>query len=150
MCCARRPCFEIWSERQAPSPVPEGGPLYMSGVPGGGPPRRSVSAALGWGYRPRGLGIGPAGVELGAADALSPTPFTFHDPEQRRAHRLLHTVGEGAADFFEDACRMLSRPEELRTTSHLVGHALREAESAVRKFALALANAREAAAANEP
>jgi hypothetical protein len=69
-------------------------------------------------------------------------PFAFTDPEQRRLYRLLVTVGEGPADFFEDACRMLAAPDDLKATSHLVGHALREVESAVRDFATALADAR--------
>jgi len=61
------------------------------------------------------------------------------------------TVGEGPADFFEDACRMVAAPGDLRATSHLVGHALREVESAVREFAIALADAREPAPlAEEP
>ena len=60
-------------------------------------------------------------------------PFQFDDPRQERIHRRLKAlVGQGPADFFEDACHLMHDPASLRTSSHLVSHSLREIESALR------------------
>jgi hypothetical protein len=60
-------------------------------------------------------------------------PFQFDDPRQERIYRRLKVlVGQGPADFFEDACRLMHDPASLRTSSHLVSHSLREIESALR------------------
>lgn len=60
-------------------------------------------------------------------------PFKFDDPRQERIYRrLIALVGQGPADFFKDACRMMADSASLATTSHLVSHSLREVESALR------------------
>ncbi len=60
-------------------------------------------------------------------------PFRFEDPRQDRIYRrLLDFVGPGPADFFKDACQLMSDPASLGTTSHLVSHLLREIEGALR------------------
>lgn len=57
--------------------------------------------------------------------------FTFTD-RQKRIYQKLQLVGEGTPVYFYDACRLqnLSRPFE--TTTHLVGHLIREVESSIR------------------
>ena len=59
-------------------------------------------------------------------------PFSFHDQRQERIYRRLRLLGEGPAAFFRDACKMMDSPTEYRTTTHLVGHLMREAEAFVR------------------
>src|SRR5437016_2058958 len=60
-------------------------------------------------------------------------PFRFEDPRQERIYcRLRDLVGHGPAAFFRDACRLMAEPDDLQTTIHLVGHSLREIESALR------------------
>lgn len=60
-------------------------------------------------------------------------PFQFEDPRQVRIYRRLRDfVGPGPADFFKDACQLMSDPASLGTTSHLVSHLLREIEGALR------------------
>jgi hypothetical protein len=51
---------------------------------------------------------------------------------ERIAQWLRKQVGPGAEAFFRDACGMLYANPQPRTVTHLVGHALREVESAVR------------------
>ncbi len=59
--------------------------------------------------------------------------FQFIDPRQKRIYRQLRElVGAGPAEFFRDACRLMEAPDQLQTTSHVVGHLLREIESALR------------------
>lgn len=54
-------------------------------------------------------------------------------PRQERIARwLLTQVGPGPAAFFRDACELMAEGQRRRTVTHLVGHALREVESAVR------------------
>jgi len=60
----------------------------------------------------------------------------FDSPIQERVHRRLALIGPGPAAFFRDAYRLISNPDLLETTAHLVGHCLREIESAVRKVLL--------------
>lgn len=71
---------------------------------------------------------------------LAPQPsnpqFRFDDSAQEQIHRRLLLIGEGPAAFFRDACRLMSRPESLETTTHLVGHCLREIESAIQHVLL--------------
>lgn len=59
--------------------------------------------------------------------------FRFADPYQRDVYeRLQRHVSDGAAAFWQDACALMSAESSLPTTSHLVGHLLREIESALR------------------
>lgn len=60
-------------------------------------------------------------------------PIVLSDPRKRRIYeRLRRLVGPGPADFFHDACELMTSAKPLRSTSHLVGHAMREIESALR------------------
>lgn len=59
-------------------------------------------------------------------------PFRFRDPRQERIYRRLSLVGPGCAAFYLDACRFMDLEPPLSTTTHMVGHAFREIESALR------------------
>ena len=54
------------------------------------------------------------------------------DRESRIRDALERNVGVGAAEFFEDAARMVRLEPTLSTTLHMVAHGLREIESALR------------------
>ena len=59
--------------------------------------------------------------------------FHLGDPRQRRIHeRLGRLVGPGAAAFFHDCCSLLEVDNAPQTLTHIVGHCLREVESAIR------------------
>src|SRR2546423_946266 len=58
--------------------------------------------------------------------------FRFHDRRQKRIYERLVLVGEGPAAFYLDACRIITTDPPFETTTHLVGHCLREIESALR------------------
>ena len=59
--------------------------------------------------------------------------FRFRDPGQQRIYEeLRELVGPGPAAFFRDACWLMENPHELASTALLVGHLLREIESALR------------------
>ncbi|MEV7227313.1 hypothetical protein AB0M79_09870 [Polymorphospora sp. NPDC051019] len=54
-------------------------------------------------------------------------------PRQARiVAQLSRLVGSGPADFFRDACEMLVESPSHRSATHLISHALREADSALR------------------
>jgi hypothetical protein len=60
-------------------------------------------------------------------------PPSFRDQRQRRvAERLGRLVSPAAQAFFIDACRLMGASNDLQTTSHLVGHLVREVESSMR------------------
>ena len=59
-------------------------------------------------------------------------PFRFEDERQDRIYRRLRLIGEGPAIFFHDACQIMDSPTKFRTTTHLVGHLMRDVESALR------------------
>lgn len=61
-----------------------------------------------------------------------PEPFQLSGPQEVLRERLYRLIGPGAADFYVDACRHMDQEPPFITTTHLVGHALREVESAVR------------------
>jgi hypothetical protein len=64
---------------------------------------------------------------------LNITSFRFIDPQQQRIYEeLRELVGPGPASFFKDACWLIEHGQILDSTSHLVGHLLREIESALR------------------
>lgn len=66
--------------------------------------------------------------------------FQFSDLRQKQIYEeLRELVGPGPAAFFRDACWLMSNPGHLETTAHLVGHCLREIESAIRQVYLPLA-----------
>ncbi|HKT11946.1 MAG TPA: hypothetical protein VJW77_08995 [Terriglobia bacterium] len=61
--------------------------------------------------------------------------FRFEDPRQARIFEgLLRLVGPGPAAFFRDACRIMTEEIPYDSTSHLVGHMVREIESALREM----------------
>lgn len=60
--------------------------------------------------------------------------FHFSDPYQQQIYKELRDmVGPGPAAFFRDACFLMANPGMLQTTAHIVGHCLREIESAIRQ-----------------
>src|SRR5437773_358430 len=63
---------------------------------------------------------------------LNSHSFRFHDRRQKRIYERLALVGEGPAAFYRDACRIIATEPPFETTTHLVGHCLREIESALR------------------
>lgn len=64
---------------------------------------------------------------------LSPKPFVFTDPRQRRIFtRLQNLVGPGPALFYRDACLLMASELPTSSTTHLVAHLLRDIESALR------------------
>lgn len=59
-------------------------------------------------------------------------PHQFSDPRKNRIHyRLNALVGRGAAAFYRDACRLMEMEMPLESTTHLVGHLLRETMSSL-------------------
>jgi len=54
-------------------------------------------------------------------------------PDQSRIYTRLKLMGPGPAAFFMDACQIYNHPDhyQLETATHLIGHCLREVESAV-------------------
>ncbi len=57
----------------------------------------------------------------------------FSNPQQKQIdHRLNSLVSPGAAAFWRDACRLMEMEPLLESTTHLVGHLLREIESSLR------------------
>jgi len=60
------------------------------------------------------------------------SPFRFADARQERVYRLLLQLGPGPAALYKDACVLRSQADPLESTSHLVNHLLREANSGIR------------------
>src|SRR5258706_16030167 len=59
--------------------------------------------------------------------------YSFSAPRHERIYqRLLRLVSPGSAAFFRDACHHAAEPEAFESTSHIVGHLLREVESSIR------------------
>ena len=74
-----------------------------------------------------------------------PQPFRFADPRQQRIYdELRQLVGPGPAACFRDICWLMEQPTVLQTTTHIVGHLLREIESALRALFRPLAEPRPA------
>lgn len=69
-------------------------------------------------------------------DPSNTQAFKFHDPRQERIHRRLLLVGPGPASFYLDACRIMKGNPALDSATHLVGHLLREIESALQDVLL--------------
>jgi len=59
--------------------------------------------------------------------------YTFDDPREARIYERLGRIGRGPAAFWRDACFLTHNPALLITSVHMIGHALRELESAVRR-----------------
>ncbi len=72
---------------------------------------------------------------------LAGRSFRFSTQLERGIYDRLQLIGDGPAANFVDACRIMADNEDVRLQSatHLVGHLLREIESAVRDVLLAFA-----------
>src|ERR1700722_2306403 len=70
------------------------------------------------------------------ADPISPVPPPRNPGAEGRrmrlSARLRKLVGPGASDFYQDACTLMGDPFRLSSTSHLVGHLIREIEGSLR------------------
>src|SRR3954469_7455398 len=67
---------------------------------------------------------------FGSQDGSEPGVLS---PRQARiVAQLARLVSRGAADFFHDACRMVTETPPHPSATHLISHALREADSALR------------------
>lgn len=62
---------------------------------------------------------------------MNPSKTKDLTPRQNEIHRRLSLIGPGPSSFFLDACRLVI-DDKYQTRSHLVGHCLREIESALR------------------
>lgn len=71
------------------------------------------------------------------------------DRRQVEIHRLLGVFGPAPAAFYADACRLLAGDPRLASTTHLVGHLLRELESALREILRPMIPAEQAASSSE-
>ena len=69
--------------------------------------------------------------------------FEFSDPRQKRIHRRLLLIGHGPASFYIDACKLMADEYLLSATTHVVGHLLREIESALRNVLKTVADGPE-------
>lgn len=59
--------------------------------------------------------------------------YQFSNQQQEQIYRRLNSlVGSGSAAFYRDACRIMEMEPLLESTTHLVGHLLREIESSLR------------------
>ena len=81
------------------------------------------------GIRPR---VTPIGEEIAPAAIEGRRPSAAVDARQDRIYQDLLMIGEGPAAFYLDACQIMSRPDKLESSTHLVGHLVREIESALR------------------
>lgn len=61
-----------------------------------------------------------------------PNPFPFRYPQQKRIYENLALIGSGPASFYRDACYIMENTNSFHSPSHLVGHLMREIESAIR------------------
>jgi hypothetical protein len=63
---------------------------------------------------------------------LIPQPFRFSDHRQARIYEKLRLISPGVAPFYYDACRIMEAEPPFESTTHLVGHLIRELESSLR------------------
>ena len=64
--------------------------------------------------------------------------FRWSNPRQKEIYENLLIIGEGPAAFYRDACRVMGGSSRFDSTTHLVGHLVREIESALRASLAAL------------
>lgn len=57
--------------------------------------------------------------------------FRFTDPREKRIHERLKALGDAPAAFFRDAIALLRGDDPIESSTHLVGHLLREIEGYV-------------------
>lgn len=70
--------------------------------------------------------------------AIEPEPFQFQDAQQRQIYEDLLLFGGGPAAFYRDACRLMAGERALESTTHLIGHLIREVIGAVTEVLLPL------------
>jgi len=59
--------------------------------------------------------------------------FNFKDPIQKKIHQELNRqIGDGAASFYLDACKLMDDNPPLSSKTHLIAHLLREIDSSIR------------------
>src|SRR5262245_16412601 len=84
-------------------------------------------------------------------DAITWRSPTFPTPRHERVHDLLRRlVSEGTANFFADAFDIANQKPAYRTTTHIVGHLIREVECNLLKVLATLPGARKHLAENPP
>ena len=66
------------------------------------------------------------------SNSSSENKFQMDNRQKVVFERLSRLVGRGTADFYEDVCRHMATKPPFKATTHLVGHLLREVESALR------------------
>lgn len=80
-----------------------------------------------------------------ADDEAPMTSTPGSDPRRLRIDQQLRKlVGPGPATFYRDACALMDDPTRLLSTSHLVGHLVREVESALRAVLTPMASTAQA------
>ena len=68
-----------------------------------------------------------------SSNKIEQIKFEFNEPYQRQIfERLVRLVGIGIANFYKDACRFMAIQPPFISTTHIVGHLIREIESALR------------------
>lgn len=84
-------------------------------------------------------------------DLVQPMPAgSSPDPRRLRIRwRLGKLVGPGPAAFYSDACDLMDDPARLDSTTHLVGHLIREIESALRAVLSPIASSSDTTTATE-
>lgn len=66
-------------------------------------------------------------------------PFRFKNARQSTIYENLLLIGPGSAAFYKDACWLIENEGALSSASHLIGHLLREIESALRSVLIPVA-----------
>lgn len=70
-------------------------------------------------------------------------PYRLSEPRHHNIHRRLNLVGAGAQTFYFDVCRLRDTQPLFETTTHLIGHLIREIESSLRDVLLVFAESSE-------
>lgn len=82
-------------------------------------------------------------VTLDSTTNPLPEPFRLTGPQRLLSGRLYRLIGPAAAEFYEDMCKWLVEKPNYITAAHLVGHMLREIESAVRDILISLVSEKD-------
>jgi hypothetical protein len=72
------------------------------------------------------------------------------DPRKVEIHRLMEVFGPAPAAFYADACRLLAKDPPLISTTHVVGHLIRELESTLRQILRPMILATGTAGSSQP
>jgi predicted transcriptional regulator len=68
----------------------------------------------------------------GPEEVESAAPASVGNARQEELYENLLMIGEGPAAFYRDACQIMAEPQRLKSSTHVVGHLVREIESALR------------------